>query len=133
MVTLSVAGTAASRPGPRGPGRGSRRRLRYADRRGASETMQITCGHCGATISDNHRFCPVCGARMGGPAPASPVRPPGIPIPANSGAQVLAGRYAVDRVLGRGGMSTVYRAYDTHFSNRVVAVKEMVDTFATPE
>jgi tRNA A-37 threonylcarbamoyl transferase component Bud32 len=39
----------------------------------------------------------------------------------------------VDRILGRGGMSTVYRAYDTRFSNRVVAVKEMVDQFATPE
>jgi serine/threonine protein kinase len=95
--------------------------------------MQITCGHCGATISDNHRFCPVCGARMGGPAPPSPVRPPGMTMPADGGTQILAGRYAVDRVLGRGGMSTVYRAYDTHFSNRVVAVKEMVDTFATPE
>ncbi|MDB5077858.1 MAG: serine/threonine protein kinase [Chloroflexi bacterium] len=48
-------------------------------------------------------------------------------------ALMLAGRYTVDRIVGRGGMSTVYRAYDTHFSNRVVAVKEMVDTFATPE
>jgi serine/threonine-protein kinase len=56
---------------------------------------------------------------------------PGAPIPGNG--LVLAERYAVDYVLGRGGMSTVYRAYDSHFSNRVVAVKEMVDTFATPE
>jgi tRNA A-37 threonylcarbamoyl transferase component Bud32 len=45
---------------------------------------------------------------------------------------MLAGRYTVAAILGRGGMSTVYRAYDTRFSNRVVAVKEMVDQFATP-
>ena len=52
--------------------------------------------------------------------------------------QLLAGRttgYMVDRyvlleLIGQGGMSSVYRARDTHFSNRVVAVKEMVDQFA---
>ena len=98
--------------------------------------MQSTCGHCGATVSGNHRFCLVCGARLDGPAPSTPVRAPvkvvpGAPVA--SGGLVLGERYAVDHVLGRGGMSTVYRAYDTHFSNRVVAVKEMVDTFATPE
>ena len=98
--------------------------------------MQSTCSHCGATVSGNHRFCLVCGARLGGPAPSKPVRAPSAVLPGapvSSDGLVLAGRYAVDHVLGRGGMSTVYRAYDTHLSNRVVAVKEMVDTFATPE
>ncbi len=97
--------------------------------------MQSTCSHCGATVSGNHRYCPVCGARLGGPAPAAPVRRPSAVVPGApvGGGLVLGDRYAVDHVLGRGGMSTVYRAYDTHFSNRVVAVKEMVDTFATPE
>jgi serine/threonine protein kinase len=94
--------------------------------------MQITCGHCGASVPDIYRFCVVCGARLDGPAPAKPVQSPGTSAP-SAGALLLAGRYTVDRIVGRGGMSTVYRAYDAHFSNRVVAVKEMVDTFATPE
>jgi tRNA A-37 threonylcarbamoyl transferase component Bud32 len=46
---------------------------------------------------------------------------------------MIGSRYTVESVLGRGGMSTVYRAYDTHFSNRAVAIKEMIDGFATPE
>ena len=112
--------------------------------------MQITCSHCGRANPDSYRFCVVCGARLGQPAPAAaaprqaaPLQPPAPqPIAARPAVQsppspagaptMLAGRYTVDRVLGRGGMSTVYRAYDTHFSNRVVAVKEMVDSFATP-
>ncbi|MGH2411324.1 MAG: protein kinase domain-containing protein, partial [Chloroflexota bacterium] len=68
----------------------------------------------------------------GAPTPPAPppVRAAPAPVTASS---MLAGRYTVDKVLGRGGMSTVYQAYDTRFSNRVVAIKEMVDSFATPE
>src|SRR3954465_3969931 len=95
--------------------------------------MDVTCSHCGTRIPDTYRFCTVCGARMGIAAPSSPPPPPiavnTTPVAAST---LLSGRYTVDRVLGRGGMSTVYRAYDTRFSNRVVAVKEMVDSFATP-
>ncbi len=40
------------------------------------------------------------------------------------------GRYVFEEMCGQGGMSAVYRARDTHFSNRVVAIKEMVDQFA---
>ncbi len=94
--------------------------------------MDVTCSHCGTRIPDTYRFCTVCGARMGIAAPPPP--PPSAVNTAPAAAStLLAGRYTVDRVLGRGGMSTVYRAYDTRFSNRVVAVKEMVDSFATPE
>ena len=97
--------------------------------------MQITCSHCGTSNPDNYRFCVVCGVRLGQPGVPASVRPTAITtnLGASSSSKVLASRYAVDRVLGRGGMSTVYRAYDTRFSNRVVAVKEMVDQFATPE
>src|SRR6185437_2145226 len=95
--------------------------------------MQSICAHCGTRVPDSYRFCTVCGARMDG-APPPPVPPPARPAPAPvTASSMLAGRYTVDKVLGRGGMSTVYQAYDTRFSNRVVAIKEMVDSFATPE
>ncbi|MGH2344317.1 MAG: protein kinase domain-containing protein [Chloroflexota bacterium] len=93
--------------------------------------MDVTCSHCGTRVPDTYRFCTVCGARMGTVPP--PVAPPTVGTAPAVPFTLLAGRYTVDRVLGRGGMSTVYRAYDTRFSNRVVAVKEMVDSFATPE
>ncbi len=70
---------------------------------------------------------------MGIAAPPPPAPSSSVSTAPAAAATLLAGRYTVDRVLGRGGMSTVYRAYDTRFSNRVVAVKEMVDSFATPE
>jgi serine/threonine protein kinase len=42
-----------------------------------------------------------------------------------------AGRYVIDRPLGRGGMGSVFLAYDTHVNNKPVAIKEMATSFAT--
>jgi len=48
---------------------------------------------------------------------------------------LLAGRYRIQGVIGRGGMSAVYRARDMHFPNivKLVAVKEMLNTAADPQ
>ena len=42
---------------------------------------------------------------------------------------VLQGRYAIDRLLGGGGMGMVYLARDQRLANRRCAIKEMVDHF----
>jgi len=46
----------------------------------------------------------------------------------------LANRYAVQEVVGLGGMGSVYRARDMHFPNvtKLVAVKEMINTAPDP-
>src|SRR5207253_847246 len=63
-----------------------------------------------------------------------PVVPAGVaPAGGLSSMTVGRGRYVIDRLLGRGGMSAVYAARDTHVSGRLVAVKEMVDQFADPQ
>lgn len=47
---------------------------------------------------------------------------------------VLEGRYQVQRIVGRGGMSTVYASRDLRFSQveRICAIKEMVDADPDP-
>ena len=47
----------------------------------------------------------------------------------SGGQRILAGRYRLDEVIGRGGMSTVYRGTDLAL-NRVVAVKVALDPLA---
>ncbi len=47
---------------------------------------------------------------------------------------ILEGRYQIQRVIGRGGMSTVYAARDLRFGQveRITAIKEMVDEDPDP-
>lgn len=45
---------------------------------------------------------------------------------------LLTGRYRLRAIIGRGGMSIVYRAEDMRLGGRLVAIKEIVDTFDDP-
>ena len=74
--------------------------------------------------------------RLETPGPDTPEANPTPPPPGPMGPGILrvnsrlADRYEIMRVLGRGGMSTVYRAIDRRFKGveRVVAIKEMFNT-----
>jgi serine/threonine-protein kinase len=53
------------------------------------------------------------------------------PGPLSAGT-VLQHRYAIERLLGGGGMGVVYLARDQRLANRLCAIKEMVDHFIDP-
>lgn len=50
-----------------------------------------------------------------------------------SAGEILDGRYRISSLIKAGGMGAVYKSRDIHLDNRICAVKEMLDSFSTPE
>ncbi len=46
---------------------------------------------------------------------------------------IIAGRYQVVRLVGQGGMSNLYLAYDRKYSNATVVIKEMTASYSDPK
>lgn len=78
-------------------------------------TQEQFCETCGAANDMTARFCQYCAAPL--------------PFKHTTGAlpeqTLLNGRYQLETRIGQGGMGAVYRAADTRFNNRAIAVKEM--------
>src|SRR5712691_11423015 len=78
-------------------------------------TEELFCDNCGAANPSTARFCQQCAASL-----------PITYITGTLAGQILlAGRYQLIRRIGQGGFGAVYKAADTKFNNRPVAIKEM--------
>ena len=89
----------------------------------------LYCAQCGAANPLHAKFCPVCGQSVNAQSQSS-VRfqegssdtYPSVP----SGDRLLKKRYQIVAQIGSGGYGKVYKAIDTEFANRSVAIKEML-------
>src|SRR5437870_11487543 len=85
-------------------------------------TEELFCETCGAANPPTAHFCQYCAS----------------PLPFTHGTgdlpeqTLLAGRYQLLSRIGQGGMGAVYKAADTRFNNRPVAIKEMSSTGLPP-
>lgn len=73
------------------------------------------CEHCGAANTLTARFCQDCATPL-------PFRHTTGTLPEQT---LLNTRYQLETRIGQGGMGAVYKAIDTKFNNRTIAIKEM--------
>ncbi|HEV2654316.1 MAG TPA: serine/threonine-protein kinase, partial [Ktedonobacteraceae bacterium] len=79
------------------------------------ETQEQFCDNCGAANVATARFCQYCAAPL-------PFKYTTGSLPEQT---LLSGRYQLEARVGQGGMGAVYKATDTRFNNRPIAIKEM--------
>lgn len=72
------------------------------------------CENCFANLNASDTVCPVCGFQKENYTPEAGVLPVG---------EILAGKYLIGRMLGRGGFGITYLGYDIP-SKRKIAIKE---------
>ena len=79
------------------------------------------CDKCFSQLQPEDVNCPVCGWDPSQPEPASSSLPVGA---------ILLGKYAVGRVLGKGGFGVTYLAFDLTRAERVAIKEYMPDTLS---
>ena len=93
-------------------------------------SAHLYCGKCGTDNPLNAAFCFACGtslqASAGGPAISSSTGP-------LVQHQLLKERYHILGQVGKGGFGAVYKAADTLFGYRAVAIKEMSQSRLSPQ
>ena len=78
-------------------------------------TQEQFCENCGSANTPTAHFCQYCAAPL-------PFKHTTGTLPEQT---LLNGRYQLETRIGQGGMGAVYKAIDTRFNNRPIAVKEM--------
>src|SRR5579883_2685926 len=87
-----------------------------------TQEQEIFCNDCGAANPFTARFCQLCGALL-------PFTHTTGELPEQTR---LANRYQLISRIGQGGMGAVYKALDTSFNDRPVAIKEMSSAGLSP-
>ncbi|HET8852995.1 MAG TPA: tetratricopeptide repeat protein, partial [Ktedonobacteraceae bacterium] len=91
-------------------------------------TLEQFCDNCGSANPLTARFCQNCAAPLDKGVPhdkSGGLQPATNTTGTLPGQTLLVSRYQLESRIGQGGMGAVYKAADTRFNNRAIAIKEM--------
>jgi len=86
---------------------------------------QLRCVGCNTLLKPNMNFCPKCGATISCASPTNSQSGGQTFVRAMAPGDRLQNRYTILRLLGKGGMGSVYLIEDARFTGRQWALKEM--------
>jgi serine/threonine protein kinase len=92
----------------------------------------MRCPYCGTEHQSGESFCEYCGSSMDLPSTTTIGRESINTRPLLPGSSLQGVRYVIKKILGQGGMGSVFLATDTRLANKMVVIKALISDDSDP-
>jgi eukaryotic-like serine/threonine-protein kinase len=92
----------------------------------------MKCPYCGIENQSGENFCEYCGSPMDLFSTTTIERESINTRSLIPGSSLQAGRYVIKKILGQGGMGSVFLATDTRLANKMVVIKALISDDSDP-
>src|SRR2546422_7983810 len=92
----------------------------------------MRCPYCGTEYQRGESFCEYCGSSMDLSSTTTIGRESINTRALTPGSSLQGGRYVIQKILGQGGMGSLFLATDTRLANKMVVIKALISDDSDP-